>query len=366
MSEKPTDDKNFLCPSCGAAMAYDGADSQLKCKSCGTTEKVCPDGDREDRDFTALEADKTLLDWGVPVKTMLCGGCGVKVVIASEATLNSCPFCGSSQISETEETPGLRPDMVVPFRLDAAEASKRVTSWIRRLKMAPFSMKKQLTTGTIAGIYLPYWSFDTKTKTAYTGEAGNYYHEQDEDTHTADGRTEAHPKSVKKTRWRFVSGMYEKAFRGVIYNDVNVVDESVIKELEPFKLNELEKFNARHLAGFTAQRYASGPKSAWERSKKFMSSQILSDVRGIVKRGSDVLGAVKICPEYTDIQYKLMLLPVWISSYRYKEKAYGLYINGQTGEITGSSPKSVLKIFIIAMVCLAVLAVLYFLFLYKK
>ena len=366
MGKKETMEKSFICPSCGSEMAYAAGESQMKCKHCGAAEAVCPDGDKEDRDFTAIEADASLQDWGFPVKVLQCGGCSVKLTVPAETAMLSCPFCGSSQVSEVEELPGLRPDGAIPFRIDANEASKRFIHWIGHLKLAPFSMKKQYTAGTVSGVYLPYWSFDTKTKTAYTGQAGDHYHEKDEDTHTEDGRTEAHQKSVKKTRWRFVSGTYEKAFRGVIYNDANVVQENIIKELEPFKLNELEKFAPKHLAGFSAQRYASGPKAIWERAKKFMSGQILTDVRGIVKRGSDVLGPVRICPHYTDIQYKLMLLPVWISSYSFKKKTYGLYINGQTGEIAGSSPKSALKILIIILVCLAVLAALYFLLLYKK
>lgn len=367
MSKKEEIQQSFICPSCGMDMAYDTAGIQVKCAHCGTAENVCPDGDREDRDFAALENNLSLQDWGFPVKVLRCAGCGVKLAVSAEAVLTSCPFCGvSAQIEEIDESPGIRPDTAVPFRIDANEAGSRFIRWISRLKLAPFSMKKQYAAGTLSGVYLPYWAFDTKVKTAYTGEAGSYYHDNDENTHTEDGRTEAHQKSVKKTRWRFVSGMYEKVFRGVIYNDVSIVNEAVIKELEPFKLNELEKFNARHLAGFTAQRYASGPKAIWDRAKKFMSGQILADVSSLVKRGSDVLGPVRICPEYTETQYRLMLLPVWISSYRYKDKTYGIYINGQTGEVTGSSPRSALKILILAAICLAVLVALYFLLLYKK
>jgi len=364
MGKKEAVDQSFVCPSCGREMA-DAAENQVRCRHCGLAETICPDGEREDRDFGALEADPVLQDWGFPVKTLRCGGCGVRLTVPAETVLLSCPLCGSSQLSEAEELPGLRPDAVIPFRIDANEAGARFIRWISRLKMAPFSMKKQYAAGTLAGVYLPYWSFDAKTKTAYTGQAGDHYREADAHTRTEDGRTEARQKSERKTRWRFVSGTYEKAFRGVIYNDAAGVDEEVIKKLEPFKLGELEKFAPQHLAGFIAQRYAFGPKAVWGRAKQFMSGEILEDVRGIVKRGSDVLGAVRICPAYSDIQYRLMLLPVWISSYRYKNKTYGLYINGQTGEITGRFPKSALKILIIILACLAVLAALYFLLLHK-
>ena len=366
MSNKEDNTRSFMCPACAMEMEYDDQTGKVKCKHCGAEEAICAEGEREDVDFSALEADAANQGWGFPVKVLRCQGCGAKLVISEETTLLSCPLCASSQLAVTDELPGMRPDAVVPFKIDVNDAGARFTRWIKRLWLAPFPLKKEYTAGTLSGVYIPYWSFDAKTKTAYSGQAGDYYRETEQDTYTESGKTQTRPKSVKKLRWRFVSGAYEKAFSGIIYSDSKELDEEVIKNIEPFKLNELNKFSPKHLAGFVAQRYSSGLKTTWGRTKAFMAGEIFDDVRDIVKRGSDAIGAIRICPEYTDIHHKLMLLPIWISSYRYKKKVYGFYINGQTGEITGRSPKSALKIFIIILVVLALLAALYFLLLYKK
>ncbi|MDD5018591.1 MAG: hypothetical protein PHO15_10905, partial [Eubacteriales bacterium] len=87
---------------------------------------------------------------------------------------------------------------------------------------------------------------------------------------------------------------------------------------------------------------------------------IRSDIKAIIKRGCDVVGTVNVCTNYTDIKYKHMLLPVWISSYQFRGKVYNFFVNGQTGEVQGSSPKSALKISIIAVIIAAVIAALYF------
>jgi|GEM_PF-5871018 hypothetical protein len=365
MSKKNAESRIFICPSCGLEMDYDAASGSVRCKHCGAVESVCADGDGEDVDFTALEADPAQHEWGFPVKTLLCGGCGARLVVSAETAMLSCPLCSSSQISASSELPGMRPDSVIPFRVDINDAGARFVRWLKRLKMAPFSMKKAYAAGTLAGMYVPYWSFDAKTRSAYSGQAGSHYREAEQDTRTEDGRTQAQPKSSKKTRWQFVSGSYEKAFNGIIYNDSKGIGEDAIQRIEPFKLNELTKFSPKHLGGFSALQYDAGIKSVWGRAKSFMGGVIRQDVRGIVKRGSDVLGAIKICTDYHDIQYRHMLLPVWTSSYRYKNKQYPFYINGQTGEITGSAPRSALKISIIVLVCLGLLAALYFLLLKK-
>jgi hypothetical protein len=77
-----------------------------------------------------------------------------------------------------------------------------------------------------------------------------------------------------------------------------------------------------------------------------------------VKRGSDVVGAVNTCATFSEIAFRQLLLPVWVGSYKYKNKNYHVYINGQTGVMFGESPKSVLKIGMIALAASAVIAAL--------
>ena len=53
--------------------------------------------------------------------------------------------------------------------------------------------------------------------------------------------------------------------------------------------------------------------------------------------------------------FKLMLLPVWISSYKYKGKIYQLIINGRSGNVRGDYPKSTAKIILaILLVCIII------------
>jgi hypothetical protein len=38
--------------------------------------------------------------------------------------------------------------------------------------------------------------------------------------------------------------------------------------------------------------------------------------------------------------YRLVLLPVWITSYRYKKESFPVAVNGQTGKVAGHVPRS--------------------------
>jgi hypothetical protein len=53
--------------------------------------------------------------------------------------------------------------------------------------------------------------------------------------------------------------------------------------------------------------------------------------------------------------FKHVLMPVWISAYRYRDKVYRFLVNGQTGEASGESPLSWWKVLLLAIVGLILL-----------
>jgi hypothetical protein len=58
-----------------------------------------------------------------------------------------------------------------------------------------------------------------------------------------------------------------------------------------------------------------------------------------------------------DIRFKHLLLPVWIGSYRFEGRPYQVVVNGQSGEVEGDRPYSVVKIAAAVLLGLVVLGV---------
>ena len=65
---------------------------------------------------------------------------------------------------------------------------------------------------------------------------------------------------------------------------------------------------------------------------------------------------------YDAIKFKHILLPIWISAYIYKDKVYRFMINGQTGEVDGESPISIIKVMLLILVIVVVIGGAYFYF----
>jgi uncharacterized Zn finger protein (UPF0148 family) len=361
MSEVTVSSESFKCPSCGADMTFDPKSGMLSCAFCDHKDEICTTNEEiEEYDFNSAETDTSLNDWGAKTKTISCDNCGGKTVVPADETTVKCAFCGSAKVISTDELPGIRPESLIPFKIDNNRALGLFKDWIKKRRMAPFALKKEYSTGGLKGVYIPYWSYDTNTHSSYTGQAGDYYYVTEMRTVTVNGKTEMQPHRVQKTRWRFVSGTYDKSFDDIIFNDSGRVDQKIIEKIEPFHLNELVKYNPKFLAGFAAERYKNGLKAVWERAKAFINKTIRNDIYAIIKRGCDVVGTINICTTYDDIKYKHMLLPVWISSYTFKGKIYNFFINGQTGEVQGRSPKSALKIAGLVLIGIAIAAILYF------
>jgi len=52
----------------------------------------------------------------------------------------------------------------------------------------------------------------------------------------------------------------------------------------------------------------------------------------------------QVSTQYSRITFKHILLPIWISAYRYHNNIYRFLVNGRTGEVQGERPWSWIKI----------------------
>ena len=66
---------------------------------------------------------------------------------------------------------------------------------------------------------------------------------------------------------------------------------------------------------------------------------------------------------YERVKFKHILLPVWLSSYTYREKIFQFLVNGESGRVAGHAPRSFWKIFLLVVGGLGLLVLLFW-FLY--
>lgn len=348
--------QNYTCPGCGSNMVFDPETQTLKCHYCESSQEVLPkDTEIKEYDFETAE-DSAPTNWGNETKVLHCKNCGSQIVLAAVDSASSCSFCGSSYIVKNEESPGIAPESLIPFKISQKKAVEMFSKWIKKRFFAPKALKTKHKSEKINGVYVPCWTYDADTHSNYTAEVGTYYYVTE--TYTENG--ESKTRQVRKTRWSFTSGNYSKFYDDVLVNASKQTEGGLMAALEPFHLNELTGYDPKFLSGFAAERYSVGLKEGFQKAKGIIDGYIHSSVRGQIY--GDEVRNLHIGTSYFNIKFKHILLPVWISAYTYKNKVYRYMVNGQTGEVQGHAPVSPIKIALLITSILAVCFLGYYFF----
>ncbi|MEZ5313321.1 MAG: zinc ribbon domain-containing protein [Thermoanaerobaculia bacterium] len=272
-------------------------------------------------------AEVTDLGWGAERRTVQCSKCGAAESFEPGIAARACAFCGSSAVVEAPEgRNAVRPDGVLPFRLERNEAVRRFRAWLRSLWFRPNRLKERAALTAIQGIYLPFWTFDAESHADWTAEAG-YRRGTGKDA---------------RIDWKPVSGAIDHRFDDVPVPASRGLDGATAREIEPFPTAELAPYDPGYLSGFLAEEFAVGVEEAHGRVRQRMDDTLREACRHEVP--GDECRNLRVVTSYRDWTTKSGLLPIWIAAYEYEGKSFRYVVNGATGKATGTAPWSWIKI----------------------
>jgi hypothetical protein len=243
------------------------------------------------------------------------------------------------------------PDSLLPFKIDGRTAGEQFKTWVTSRWFAPNDLAERAQRATIDGVYLPYYTYDTRTLAQYTGSRGEHYYET-ESYRDSEGKTQT--RQVRKTRWYPASGDVRVDFDDVLVCASRSLPTPLIDGLEPWDLAELRGFEPAYLSGFMAERAALDIREGFETAKQKMAPQIESAIRSDI--GGDEQRINHWSAEYRSVTFKLFLWPMWISSFRYDDKVFRFVVNARTGEVSGERPWSKIKIALAVLAAVVVIA----------
>ncbi|MBR0436003.1 MAG: hypothetical protein IJK12_02050 [Clostridia bacterium] len=348
---KETDRK---CPNCGATLQYDPVKNGLSCAFCGHWEQIQTEKNEEGADRSADELDLLSetntegYDWGAKNKVIICKSCGAESIYDELQIADVCPYCGSNQVMQaSEDVKTLTPGGVVPFRIDEKKAGSLFTNWIKGKFFCPKRAKESARPDAFKGVYLPYWTYDAKTTTRYTARYGI-----DREREGKDGKKETY------TDWFTTGGVQNEQFDDVLVFGSKRYEADLMSRIEPFETAENVRYQPKFLQGFTAERYSIGLKDGWESAKKKMEEKIEEDIKSDISNryNADHVEDVNGKTTYAETTYKYLLLPVWMSSFKYKDKLYRFLVNGQNGKVGGKTPVSAVRVILVIAAVVAVVA----------
>ena len=354
-ASEPTREHRFPCDNCGADFRYDPTGRSLICDHCGNTGLIEGTGTGP---ATLIELDyRAALNADLPeaeieeTRVSKCPNCAAEVEFDADIHATECPFCATPVVTDTGAHRHIKPKGVLPFALSEREARAAMTNWLGRLWFAPGGLQDYARKGrAMQGIYVPYWTFDADTRSAYTGERGTVYYE----TQTVMRAGKRQQVRVAKVRWQRTRGKVARFFDDVLVLASTSLPKRYTDALEPWDLSEMEPYAPEFLAGFRAEGYAVALEDGFEEARGYIDRIIARDIKFDI--GGDRQRIHSVDTKLGKVTFKHVLLPVWLAAYKYRGETYRFVVNGRTGRVQGERPWSAWKIAIAVVLGVALAA----------
>lgn len=342
---------HFPCAQCAAALEYAPGTKVLRCTHCGYENQISKINQAIiEQNFqltlrnlahTATSAERIAIH---------CKSCGATYSFDADTHAGECPFCGTPAVADTTQYRALLPQALLPFKIGRDQARASFRQWLGSLWFAPGKLKAYARNDAhLHGIYVPYWTYDADTATQYRGERGDNYQAQESYQVLENGRQVTKTRMVTKIRWYPVSGRVQRFFNDVLVLASKSLPRNITEQLEPWDLTNLTPYQEEYLSGFRSEMYQVDLEQGFAYAREIIAGRIQQDIRRDI--GGDHQRIHSADTRYSEIHFKHILLPIWLSAFRFRGKTYRFVVNGRTGEVQGERPYSGWKIaFTIALV----------------
>ena len=222
MADKVT---NYQCPACTGPLHFDSTTGKLVCDYCGSAYEVADieaqyAQKQQKADAAAASDEKKAAAhrakaagedpvWSEAEASGLssysCTTCGAELVCDATTAATTCPYCGNPTVLGGKLSGKLKPEYILPFKMDKNAAIAQLTKYYKGKAFLPKAFKSQNHIAEIQGVYVPFWLFDAEAdaRGSYDGQVSESHREGDYRVTTTqhyDVRREARP-PLPACRW---------------------------------------------------------------------------------------------------------------------------------------------------------------------
>ena len=329
---------NYKCPACTGPIHFDSHSGKMVCDYCDSVFEVSEIEELYKDENAAAAAEKTEEpkdEWSFDsgehineasgVKAYNCPSCGAELICDETTAATSCPYCGNPTIIPASLSGALKPDMIIPFKLDKEAAKNALREHFKGKKLLPALFAEDNRLDEIKGVYVPFWLFDAEARAEaeFSGTKVRTWSDREYD--------------YTETRYYSLERCGRAVFDNIPVDGSVKMSDELMQSLEPFDYSQAVTFKTSYLSGFFADRYDMLPdscvKTANERVRE-SSMELLHSTTGGYLGVTPKNGRVRI----SNGKAKYALLPVWLLNTTWNGEKYLFAMNGQTGKFIGDLP----------------------------
>ena len=336
----------YKCPTCGGTLAFDSVSQKLKCPYCDSqfdidqfeTPEHAQGGDTgQQAAGTESQPGTGGMNWNVEpgsewaegeqagMNIYSCQSCGGEIVCEETTASATCPYCGSPVVMKSRLSGVLKPDCIIPFKLDKKAAKEALKKHVNSKKLVPALFKSENHINEIKGVYVPFWLFDASV-------AANITYRGEKTRHWSD------------SQYEYIEHNYYNIYRAgsVAFDNVPVdgsekMPDDLMESIEPFDFRDAVDFKTAYLAGYMADKYDVDAQASIENANK----RIIRSTEETFRETIQGYGMVTTESTYIDLQNgtaKYALYPVWLLNTKWQGNTYTFAMNGQSGKFVGDLP----------------------------
>lgn len=286
----------------------------------------------------------------VETRTQHCEGCGANTVVPVHLVSTSCTYC-ESPLVETEVAAATI-DTVVAFTVSAEAAAEKVKAWLHGQRWAPGEVRRLgQDPRALRAIYVPHGVYGGEVRARYNARIGIQY--------TKTVKRGDKKEVVTKTDWHTLRGTYGRNFEHHLVSASQGLPEQVSNQLEPYDLGTQRPFDPRLVAGIEAELPTHGTDLTdhvlVDELKRVTEREIAG---GFLPGDRHELRELTVTASIHD--RAIVALPVWMGNFHHKGEVHHCFVNGQTGQVVGTAPRSWLKISLTVLAITALVVVGWF------
>ncbi len=325
---------DYKCPCCGGAISFDSGLQKMKCPFCGTEFDVEAFKSYDDS-LKQEQADQ--MDWQTPagsewqagetdgMAVFTCKSCGGEIVGDENTAAASCPYCASPVVMTGRLSGALRPDYVIPFKLDKNAAKAGFAKHLQGKRLLPKVFKAQSHLDEVKGIYVPFWLFDADADANIRYRATRVRTWSDSDY------------DYTETSFYSVLRGGTIGFERVPVDGSSKMPDDLMESVEPYYFADAVDFQTAYLAGYLADKYDVTAQQSIHRANERIKRSTEDSFAATVQ------GYTTVTPETSQVRLSngranYALYPVWLLSTTWNGKQYLFAMNGQTGKFVGNLP----------------------------
>lgn len=326
-----SDNFEYKCPCCGGKIEFDATLQTMKCPYCASefdveaVEQFDEKTKAGNTDNMSLEIKSEEWEDQGDLAKYSCKSCGGEIITTETQSATHCPYCGNPVILAGNLRGELKPDLVIPFKLEKSEVKKKYEEHTKGKRLLPDVFVSKNHIDEIKGVYVPFWVFD------------------------AESDVQMSLKGTKTRSWssgdyRYTETSYfglerdaSMAFRDIPEDGSSQMPDALMESIEPFDMKQAVDFKTAYLSGYLADKYDVGEADMLERAKQRVRRSVEDEIRktctGYATLNVDSSNIASKCGKA-----KYVLFPVWLLSTTYEGKNYLFAMNGQTGKFVGDLP----------------------------